>query len=106
MRAPVIAHLDHGGLTLAVRAFELHGEAPAAGIGIAEADVTRIFARFERAASMRHYGGLGLGLYITREIVEAHGGTVAVESCPGAGSTFTVTLPRQPAGDERRVDAR
>jgi signal transduction histidine kinase len=64
------------------------------GIGIAEEDLARIFERFERAVSDRHYGGLGLGLYITRQIVEAFGGTVRVSSTPGEGSTFTLELPR------------
>ncbi|MFL5347759.1 MAG: ATP-binding protein [Hyalangium sp.] len=64
------------------------------GIGIAEEDLGRIFERFERAVSDRHYGGLGLGLYITRQIVEAFGGTVRVTSQPGHGSTFTLELPR------------
>ncbi|WP_232293259.1 sensor histidine kinase [Stigmatella aurantiaca] len=64
------------------------------GIGIAEEDLARIFERFERAVSDRHYGGLGLGLYITRQIVEAFGGTVGVTSRPGMGSTFTLELPR------------
>ena len=63
------------------------------GIGIAPADRERIFERFERAASARHYGGLGLGLYITRQVVEAHGGTIWVASHAGAGSTFSVELP-------------
>ena len=53
----------------------------------------RIFQRFERAVSSRSYGGLGLGLYIVRQIVEAHGGTISVESTPGEGATFTVDLP-------------
>jgi PAS domain S-box-containing protein len=64
------------------------------GIGIAPEDTERIFERFEQAGSARSYGGLGLGLYITRRVVEAHGGTIRVTSQPGAGSTFTVTLPR------------
>jgi signal transduction histidine kinase len=64
------------------------------GIGIGDADLRRIFGRFERAVSDRHYGGFGLGLWITRQIVEASGGTVEVESTPGQGATFTVVLPR------------
>ncbi len=65
------------------------------GIGIAEEDATRIFERFERAVSVRHYGGFGIGLWIVREIVQALGGTIEVESAPGQGATFTVTLPRR-----------
>jgi PAS domain S-box-containing protein len=66
------------------------------GIGIAPEALSRIFEKFERAVSERHYGGLGLGLYITRQIVEALGGTIRAESAPGQGSTFTVELPLAP----------
>jgi PAS domain S-box-containing protein len=71
------------------------------GIGIAARDLDRIFGRFERAVSTRQYGGLGLGLYISREIVRAHGGNIQVESEPGAGARFTVELPLEPAPDVR-----
>src|SRR6266540_1248206 len=64
------------------------------GIGISPDRQARVFQRFERAAPAEHYGGLGLGLYISRRIVEAHGGSIRVESEPGVGSTFTVELPR------------
>jgi signal transduction histidine kinase len=63
------------------------------GVGIDPARQPFVFDRFERAVSARHYGGLGLGLYITRRIIQAHGGNVRVASEPGRGATFTVTLP-------------
>jgi signal transduction histidine kinase/PAS domain-containing protein len=68
------------------------------GMGISAADQKRIFGRFERAASSRHFGGLGLGLYITRQIVNAHGGTIHLQSAPGEGTVVTVELPRWPDG--------
>jgi signal transduction histidine kinase len=66
------------------------------GIGIAPDRLPHIFERFERATSTRHYGGLGLGLFIARQVVEAHHGTVTVESELGRGSCFTVELPLRP----------
>jgi PAS domain S-box-containing protein len=63
------------------------------GIGVSPADKTRIFERFERGVPAKSYGGLGLGLYITRQIAEAHGGSVRVESEPSPGATFVVELP-------------
>ncbi|MCE9668331.1 GAF domain-containing protein [Myxococcus stipitatus] len=63
------------------------------GIGVAEEEQERIFERFERSAAVQHFKGLGLGLWITRRIVEAHGGVIRVRSQPGKGSTFTVELP-------------
>jgi signal transduction histidine kinase len=63
------------------------------GIGIAPGEQHRIFERFERGRAARGYGGFGLGLWITHEIVTALGGRIAVESAAGAGSTFRVELP-------------
>lgn len=65
------------------------------GIGIPPADLPRLFQRFTRtaAAQASKASGLGLGLYIAKTFVEAHGGRIEVVSTPGRGSTFTVTLP-------------
>jgi signal transduction histidine kinase len=67
------------------------------GIGIDPEDQARIFDRFERAVSEHHYGGLGLGLWIVRQILDALGGTIRVESQRGKGATFIVVLPRDRA---------
>jgi signal transduction histidine kinase len=63
------------------------------GIGIAERDRERIFERFERAVSSESYGGLGLGLYISKQIVIAHHGQIQVESVLGEGTTVIVKIP-------------
>ncbi len=63
------------------------------GIGIDPCHQRRIFERFERAVTDRNFGGLGLGLWISRQIVEASGGTIEVDSRPGEGSHFMVRLP-------------
>lgn len=83
---PIYLHVSHdnGTAVIAVRD---------EGIGIAKEDQARIFQRFERAVSANNYGGLGLGLWISKEIVEGFGGSIFVESSPGKGATFIVRLP-------------
>jgi signal transduction histidine kinase len=67
------------------------------GIGMQPETLGRIFDPFERGVSVRNYGGLGLGLYIVRTIIEGLGGSVQVESKPNHGSTFTVELQNSKA---------
>lgn len=66
------------------------------GRGISATNQLRIFEQFSRVANDDGTGGLGLGLFITRQLVEAHGGTISVQSRPGEGAVFTVTLPLTP----------
>lgn len=63
------------------------------GIGIPVTSLDKIFERFERAVSARHYGGLGLGLFIAKQIVTALGGSIVATNGPERGATFIVTLP-------------
>jgi hypothetical protein len=75
------------------------------GIGIPAEDQARIFQRFFRAqnASTNHYGGLGLGLFISHGVVSLHGGEMSVSSDEGEGAAFTVTLPRMRGPELRRM---
>jgi PAS domain S-box-containing protein len=68
------------------------------GIGIAPHDQHRIFGRFERGVSRRNFGGLGLGLWVAKQIVDAHAGTITLTSALGGGSTFSFALPLPPRG--------
>jgi signal transduction histidine kinase len=64
------------------------------GIGVDPADHERIFERYGRVVSSRHFGGLGLGLWVTKQIVLKMGGSITVASERGRGATFTVDLPK------------
>jgi predicted ATPase/signal transduction histidine kinase len=66
------------------------------GIGISEQAQLKVFDRFERAVPVEHFGGLGVGLYIARENIMAHQGTIHLKSKLGQGSTFTIELPLKP----------
>jgi len=63
------------------------------GVGITEEDMNAIFGRYYRAKDSIRVGGLGLGLHISKQIIEAHGGRIWAESIKGKGSTFSFTLP-------------
>lgn len=80
-----------------VRLWEVHGRARLEvmdhGVGVLPEDREPIFQRFERRVSARHFGGLGLGLWVSRQVAEAHGGSISISETPGGGATFTVDLP-------------
>jgi PAS domain S-box-containing protein len=75
------------------------------GIGIRTEEQGRIFEQFARAVSVRKYGGLGLGLFLSRQIVEAHGGSIRVSSVPGSGATFSVEFPLEHAAAADEAEA-
>jgi len=66
------------------------------GPGIAPEQQEEVFARFHRSGAARGEAALGLGLPLTRQFVEAHGGSVELESAPGKGTSVTLTIPRAP----------
>jgi signal transduction histidine kinase len=68
------------------------------GQGVPPDRIAQIFDAFERAVPASNYGGLGLGLFIARSIVESHGGKLTVDNHPGEGATFTARLPLEPPG--------
>lgn len=72
------------------------------GPGISEDEIERLFGKFERGSNAVDIAGTGLGLYVSRAIVEAHGGELSVVSTPGIGSRFTVELDRANTGPGRR----
>jgi signal transduction histidine kinase/PAS domain-containing protein len=74
------------------------------GIGIEPTMLEKIFDPFQRVARPYDYGGLGLGLHISKTIVDGLGGTITVDSRPGAGATFTVDLPISRSADGTGVD--
>jgi PAS domain S-box-containing protein len=86
---------------------EEHGEAVVQiidrGIGIELSQQQKIFERFERAVGTREFGGFGLGLWISRQIAEASGGSIDVTSTLGSGSTFTLRLPLHPRGEQHAL---
>jgi signal transduction histidine kinase len=97
-----IKYTPRGGSVIA-RVGEGNGEAYLAvsdtGIGIPEEKLSLVFERFYRLDSSRTLGGAGLGLSIAKQIAEAHGGTIGVESTEGRGSTFKLVLGQKPEAE-------
>ena len=86
-----------GGVTVEVKNYELFSAIRVAdtGPGISEEEQAKIFGRFYRTSGAWQAEGVGIGLYLTRQIAEKQGGYVKVESTPGKGSTFSLYIPRE-----------
>jgi signal transduction histidine kinase len=93
-------------IDVADRGEDIHVSVVDHGPGIYSGDVPRLFERFSQldGSSTRSHGGTGLGLYISRRLVEAHGGRIWCESRLGVGSSFTFTLPRHHTGTDEAAE--
>ena len=91
-----IKYTAQGSITLSVSSYEMFARIDISdtGVGIREEELSRIFTRFYRSETVREQEGVGIGLYLVREIVAGQGGYIKVTSTPGEGSTFSVFLPR------------
>lgn len=89
----LLAHSENGGVRIVVKD---------EGVGMSEAQRGRLFGRYERIErdDIKRISGTGLGLYLTRRLVELHGGAVSCESAPGQGSAFSVSFPAHAPRDE------
>lgn len=87
---------DDAGFSVAVRDF---------GIGIQPDEIERLFTRFYRTRAATGIAGTGIGLHLVKELVAMHGGEIRVQSAPGQGSTFRVTIPITPAAPVRELGA-
>lgn len=91
-----IKYTDRGAITISVTSYEMFIKIDIAdtGIGIPESEQPKIFARFYRSANTCEQEGVGIGLYLARQIISGEGGYIKVASIPGKGSTFSVFLPK------------
>lgn len=90
-----IKYTEKGGITLSVISYEMFLciQVKDTGIGIPEEEHTKIFSRFYRSESVHEKPGVGIGLFLTREIIMLEGGYIKVSSIPGKGSAFSIFLP-------------
>lgn len=91
-----IKYTNRGGITISAISYEMFVRIDVAdsGIGIAEAEQAKIFSRFYRSEDVKEQAGVGVGLYLAREIISGEGGYIKVASEPGKGSVFSVFLPQ------------
>ena len=91
-----VKYTDKGSITISATEFDMFARVDISdtGKGIPEEDLPKIFGRFYRGSSTKSEEGVGIGLHLAREIVSGQGGYIKVSSTPGAGSTFSVFLPK------------
>lgn len=91
-----IKYTRRGGVTISATSYELFAriDITDSGIGIPESEQAKIFSRFYRSETVREQEGVGIGLYLARQIISGEGGYIKVTSAPGQGSTFSVFLPK------------
>lgn len=91
-----IKYTEHGTITISVISYEIFVriDITDTGVGISENEYPKIFARFYRSANTQEQEGVGIGLYLARQIISGEGGYIKVSSVPGKGSTFSVFLPK------------
>jgi len=92
-----IKYTEKGGVTLSACSYEffVRIDVRDSGCGIPEKEQAQVFSRFYRAEQAREEEGVGIGLYLARQIVSSQGGYIKLRSAPGKGSTFSLFLPRQ-----------
>lgn len=90
-----IKYTEHGTIAISAASYEMFVRIDVAdcGIGISESEQPKIFARFYRSKNVQQQDGVGIGLYLARQIISGEGGYIKVASAPGKGSTFSVFLP-------------
>ncbi len=91
-----IKYTDHGTITISAVSYEMFVRIDISdtGTGISESEQSKIFTRFYRSKNVRKQEGVGIGLYLARQIISGEGGYIKVTSVPGAGSTFSVFVPK------------
>ena len=91
-----VKYTNEGSISLSVTAYEMFVriDIKDSGIGIKEEEFSKIFSRFYRSEDTKNMEGVGIGLYLSRQIISGEGGYIKVSSVYGQGSTFSVFLPR------------
>ena len=91
-----IKYTEHGTIRISAVSYEMFARIDIAdtGLGIPESEQAKIFARFYRSKAVQEQEGVGIGLYLARQILSGEGGYIKVDSVPGKGSTFSVFLPK------------